>query len=300
MEYTSIEICAGAGGQALGLEMAGFSHQVLVEYEKEYCDCLKKNRPLWNVKCMDVRQFDGQPYKGKIDLLAGGVPCPPFSIAGKQLGADDERDLFPQMLRLVEEIDPKVVMIENVRGFLGKLFDNYRNSIIVHLNQLGYNVHLRLLNASDYGVPQLRPRAIIIGVRTDIYDLFTFPQPKPMQMKSVGDTLYDLMSANGWHGAERWRAKADKIAPTLVGGSKRHGGPDLGPTRAREAWAKMGIDGRGIANEAPPANFEGMPRLTPRMMARLQGFPDDWQFGVRKTTACRMIGTQNKTSFRLC
>ncbi|MBQ3632338.1 MAG: DNA cytosine methyltransferase [Prevotella sp.] len=290
MEYTSIEICAGAGGQALGLEMAGFSHQVLVEYEKEYCDCLKKNRPLWNVKCMDVRQFDGQPYKGKIDLLAGGVPCPPFSIAGKQLGADDERDLFPQMLRLVEEIDPKVVMIENVRGFLGKLFDNYRNSIIVHLNQLGYNVHLRLLNASDYGVPQLRPRAIIIGVRTDIYDLFTFPQPKPMQMKSVGDTLYDLMSANGWHGAERWRAKADKIAPTLVGGSKRHGGPDLGPTRAREAWAKMGIDGRGIANEAPPANFEGMPRLTPRMMARLQGFPDDWQFGVRKTTACRMIG----------
>ena len=290
MEYTSIEICAGAGGQALGLEMAGFSHQVLVEYEKEYCDCLKKNRPLWNVKCMDVRQFDGQPYKGKIDLLAGGVPCPPFSIAGKQLGADDERDLFPQMLRLVEEIDPKVVMIENVRGFLGKLFDNYRNSIIVHLNQLGYNVHLRLLNASDYGVPQLRPRAIIIGVRTDIYDLFTFPQPKPMQMKSVGDTLYDLMSANGWHGAERRLAKAEKIAPTLVGGSKRHGGPDLGPTRAREAWAKMGIDGRGIANEAPPANFEGMPRLTPRMMARLQGFPDDWQFGVRKTTACRMIG----------
>lgn len=290
MEYTSIEICAGAGGQALGLEMAGFDHLALVEYERDYCDCLKKNRPQWNVKCMDVRHFDGRPYRDMIDLLAGGVPCPPFSIAGKQLGADDERDLFPQMLRLVEEINPKVVMIENVRGFLGKQFDNYRSSIITRLNQLGYNIHLRLLNASDYGVPQLRPRAIIIGVRTDIYDMFTFPQPKPKLTKDVGNALYDLMAANGWKGAELWRCKANKIAPTLVGGSKKHGGPDLGPTRAREAWAEMGIDGRGVGNEAPAADFEGMPRLTPKMMARLQGFPDDWQFGSKKTTACRMIG----------
>lgn len=290
MEYTSIEICAGAGGQALGLEMAGFDHLALVEYEKDYCECLKKNRPQWNVMCMDVRHFDGRPYRGMIDLLAGGVPCPPFSIAGKQLGADDERDLFPQMLRLVEEINPKVVMIENVRGFLGKQFDKYRSSIITRLNQLGYNVHLRLLNASDYGVPQLRPRAIIIGVRTDIYDMFTFPEPKPKLTKDVGNVLYDLMAANGWHGAEQWRVKANKIAPTLVGGSKKHGGPDLGPTRAREAWAEMGIDGRGVDNEAPTADFKGMPRLTPRMMARLQGFPDDWQFGSRKTIACRMIG----------
>ena len=290
MKYTSIEICAGAGGQALGLEKAGFDHQVLVEYEKDYCDCLKINRPQWNVKCMDVRQFDGYPYRGKIDLLAGGVPCPPFSIAGKQLGEDDERDLFPQMLRLVEEIDPKVVMIENVRGFLGKLFENYRNSIIKRLNHLGYNVHLQLLNASDYGVPQLRPRAIIIGVRTDIYDLFSFPVPQPNLTKDVGHTLFDLMSENGWRKAEQWRDEANKVAPTLVGGSKKHGGPDLGPTRARQAWAEMGIDGRGIANEAPSADFEGMPRLTPRMLARLQGFPDNWSFGSRKTVACRMIG----------
>ena len=289
MKYTSIEICAGAGGQALGLEKAGFDHQVLVEYEKDYCDCLKINRPQWNVKCMDVRQFDGYPYRGKIDLLAGGVPCPPFSIAGKQLGEDDERDLFPQMLRLVEEIDPKVVMIENVRGFLGKLFENYRNSIIKRLNHLGYNVHLQLLNASDYGVPQLRPRAIIIGVRTDIYDLFSFPVPQPNLTKDVGHTLFDLMSENGWRKAEQWRDEANKVAPTLVGGSKKHGGPDLGPTRARQAWAEMGIDGRGVANEAPSADFEGMPRLTPRMLARLQGFPDNWSFGSRKTVACRFI-----------
>lgn len=290
MKYTSIEICAGAGGQALGLEMAGFDHQVLVEYEEDYCECLKSNRPQWNVECMDVRQFDGYPYRNKIDLLAGGVPCPPFSVAGKQLGADDERDLFPQMLRLVEEIFPKVVMIENVRGFLGKQFDNYRNSIIKRLNLLGYNVHIRLLNASDYGVPQLRPRVVIIGVRTDIYDTFSFPIPKPNLTKDVGHTLYDLMSANCWAMAEQWRDMANKVAPTLVGGSKKHGGPDLGPTRARQAWAEMGIDGKGIANEAPKADFEGMPRLTPRMLARLQGFPDDWNFGSRKTVACRMIG----------
>jgi len=290
MNYTSIEICAGAGGQALGLEMAGFDHQVLVEYEKDYCECLRRNRPNWNVLCMDVRQFSGMPYKGQIDLLAGGVPCPPFSVAGKQLGADDERDLFPQMLRLVDEIGPKVVMIENVRGFLGKQFDSYRHSIIARLNELGYNVHLSLLNASDYGVPQLRPRAVIVGVRTDIYDSFSFPNRRQKPYNDVGNTLYDLMASNGWKGVKEWKQKATKVAPTLVGGSKKHGGPDLGPTRARQAWAEMGIDGRGIANEAPNENFNGMPRLTPRMMARLQGFPDDWDFGQRKTTACRMIG----------
>jgi DNA (cytosine-5)-methyltransferase 1 len=290
MTYTSIEICAGAGGQALGLEMAGFNHLALVEYEKDYCDCLKTNRPLWNVKCMDVRLFDGKSFRNKIDLLSGGVPCPPFSIAGKQLGADDERDLFPQMLRLVDEIQPRVVMIENVRGFMGKQFENYRMAILNRLNILGYNIHIQLLNASDYGVPQLRPRAIIIGIRTDIFDLFSFPRPKPTMSKSVGEALFDLMSANGWKGAKKWREIANKVAPTLVGGSKKHGGPDLGPTRARQAWAEMGIDGRGIANEAPTEDFEGMPRLTPKMMARLQGFPDNWHFCNRKTTACRMIG----------
>lgn len=290
MAYTSIEICAGAGGQALGLEMAGFHHLALIEYERDYCNCLAFNRPQWNVMCMDVHQFNGNPYQGIVDLLAGGVPCPPFSVAGKQLGADDDRDLFPQMLRLVEEIEPKVVMIENVRGFLDKKFDSYRNSIISRLNLLGYNVHMRLLNASDYGVPQLRPRAIIIGVRTDLDDVFTFPQPHFYENNNVGHAIYDLMAANGWRGVDEWLLLATNVAPTLVGGSKKHGGPDLGPTRARKAWEEMGIDGRGIANEAPSVDFIGMPRLTPRMMARLQGFPDNWNFGSKKTLACRMIG----------
>ena len=285
-----VEICAGAGGQALGLSMAGFEHVALIEYEKEYCDVLKKNRPDWNVICEDVKEFSGIPYRNQIDLLAGGVPCPPFSVAGKQLGSDDERDLFPDMLRLVEEIFPRAVMIENVRGFLDPTFDEYRSSILAQLDKLGYNAQIKLLQASDYGVPQLRPRVVIIGIRKDIKKQFEYPEPHPEKTKTVGQTLKDLMKANGWEGANRWAQKANKIAPTVVGGSKKHGGPDLGPVRARKAWMELGVDGLGIANEAPEEDFDGNPRLTPRMIARVQGFPDYWDFGTKKTAACRMIG----------
>lgn len=287
---SSIEICAGAGGQALGLSMAGFQHVALIEYEQSYCNTLRQNRPDWNVICCDVKNFDGWPYRYKIDLLAGGVPCPPFSVAGKQLGASDERDLFPEMIRLVEEIAPKAVMIENVRGFLDPIFDSYRDDILSQLDHLGYNTQIKLLQSSDYGVPQLRPRVVIIGIRKDIREHFDFPVPHPEDTKTVGQTLIDLMKENGWKGAEEWASKACKIAPTIVGGSKKHGGPDLGPVRARKAWLELGVDGSGVADHAPDSNFEGNPRLTPRMIARIQGFPDNWSFGTKKTAACRMIG----------
>jgi len=286
---TCVEICAGAGGQALGLAMAGFVHVALVEYEQDYCKVLKTNRPEWNVICADVHAFDGRPFNG-VDLLAGGVPCPPFSVAGKQLGEDDERDLFPEAIRLIKEIQPRAVMLENVRGFLDSGFDGYRNQILSKINDLGYFTYIKLLNASHFGVPQLRPRVVIIGIRKDQKGEFTYPDEYPGSAPTVGETLYDLMAGRKWSGAKKWAANADRIAPTLVGGSKKHGGPDLGPTRARNAWAELGVDGRGIANEAPDIDFEGMPRLTSRMMARIQGFPDTWTFGERKTVACRMIG----------
>lgn len=288
--YSSLEICAGAGGQALGLELSGFSHELLIEVEEDYCKNLKLNRPQWTVLCQDVRNFSGKEYRGKIDLLSGGVPCPPFSIAGKQLGNNDDRDLFPEMLRLIDEISPKAVMIENVRGLLDKKFDEYRNSILTALDNLGYNHHIQLLNASDYGVPQLRPRVIIIGIRKDLEDTFTFPQPDHNTPPTVGECLKDLMGSNGWLLLDTWVKMAAGIAPTLVGGSKKHGGPDLGPTRARKAWLELCVDGKGIATEPPSKNDPLPPRLTPRMMARLQGFPDDWTFDARKTKACRMIG----------
>lgn len=287
--HTSLEICTGAGGQALGLEQAGFKHQALVEIEADYCKTLKANRPEWNVICEDVSDFDASSYEG-IDLFAAGVPCPPFSHAGKQLGEKDERDLFPQALRIVRETKPKAVLLENVRGFMDPQFDDYRSSILNELDDAGYSTHIKLVTSSDYGVSQLRPRTIIVGIRKDISDTFEFPDPWKKRPTSVGRRLADLMSANGWEGAEDWAKGAKGIAPTLVGGSKKHGGPDLGPTRARAAWAKLGVDGTGVADEAPLPGFEGMPRLTPRMLARIQGFPDDWQFGKRKTAACRMIG----------
>lgn len=286
---TCVEICAGAGGQALGLALAGFTHVALVEYEEDYCKTLKLNRPEWNVICADVHDFDGKPYRG-VDLLAGGVPCPPFSIAGKQLGKDDERDLFPEAIRLIQEINPRAVMLENVRGFLDTGFDEYRKHILNAIEILGYDTQIKLLNASDFAVPQLRPRVVIVAIRKDENVSFSYPKGSLGCAPTVGETLYDLMAENKWKGAKLWAQNANKIAPTLVGGSKKHGGPDLGPVRARKAWAELGVDGRGVANTAPELDFEGMPRLTIRMMARIQGFPDTWTFGKKKTAACRMIG----------
>ena len=285
----SIEFCAGAGGQALGLEQAGFRHAALVEIEPEFAKTLKLNRPMWDVRATDMAEFDGTPFKG-VDLLTAGLPCPPFSVAGKQLGEKDERNLFPAALRLIDEIRPKAVMIENVRGFLSAVFEDYRASLKRELAKLGYHTDWRLLNASDFGVPQLRPRVVIVALRKDLVDAFDWPDVEPHNPPTVGTCLKDLMGASGWRGVERWALQADEIAPTLVGGSKKHGGPDLGPTRARRAWASLGVEGKSLANEAPPADFVGMPRLTLRMTARLQGFPDDWEFYGTKTTKYRQIG----------
>jgi DNA (cytosine-5)-methyltransferase 1 len=285
----AVEMCAGAGGQALGLELAGFGHTALVEIEREFCTTLRNNRPKWNVCETDLAAFDGRPYAGT-DLLAGGLPCPPFSVAGKQLGERDERNLFPEALRLVDEIRPQAIMIENVRGFLGAVFEDYRSHLKRQLKRLGYVADWRLLNASEFGVPQLRPRVIIVALRAEAADRFEWPSVAPHNPPTVGECLSDLMSARGWKGAERWRERANEIAPTIVGGSKKHGGPDLGPTRARQAWASLGVNGLSLAEEAPDPDFVGMPRLTVRMVARLQGFPDSWAFAGRKTWAYRQVG----------
>jgi DNA (cytosine-5)-methyltransferase 1 len=289
MTMTSLEICTGAGGQALGLEQAGFQHVALIEIDHAACQTLHLNRPKWNIIESDVRKFSAKPLKG-IDLLAGGVPCPPFSKAGKQLGSGDERDLFPEAIRLIDECRPRAVMLENVRGLLDAVFADYRKKVEGQLKKLGYETGWRLLNASDYGVSQLRPRVIFIGIKKGCGDTFDWPEPHRQQPPTVGRLLYDLMKARHWRGAGRWAELADEIAPTLVGGSKKHGGPDLGPTRAKRAWASIGVDGLGLADLAPARDFVGMPRLTPRMTARIQGFEDDWQFFGKKTAAYRQIG----------
>lgn len=285
----SIEICAGAGGQALGLELAGFNHRALVEIDSMACMTLRLNRPHWNVIEGDVTHFDARGYLG-IDLLAGGVPCPPFSKAGKQLGAEDERDMFPQALRMVEECRPRAVMLENVRGLLDPQFASYRASISERLDALGYWSDWKLFNAVDFGVSQLRPRVICVALLKDIAPYFDWPKPLADKPPPVGELLKDLMSADHWSGTAAWVAQANAIAPTLVGGSKKHGGPDLGPTRARAAWAQLGVDGRGLADAPPSKDFEGVPRLTVRMCARVQGFPDEWKFAGKKTANYRQVG----------
>lgn len=285
----SIEICAGAGGQALGLEQAGFEHVALVEIEPPACATLRKNRPNWNVIEADVKNFHAHQYKG-IDLFAGGVPCPPFSVAGKQLGHDDDRDLFPEALRLVKECEPKAVMLENVRGLFSPKFEEYRERIRLQLESMGYECFWELIQSNHYGVPQQRPRTILIALKKEYAPFFSWPMGVVAPPPTVGDILYPEMSSNGWEGAKAWAQQANGIAPTIVGGSKKHGGADLGPTRARLAWEKLGVDGKGIVEEAPPKGFVGNPRLTIKMAGLIQGFPVDWEFTGKKTPAYRQVG----------
>jgi DNA (cytosine-5)-methyltransferase 1 len=289
-QLSVLEICAGAGGQSLGLEHAGFAHAAAVELVPVFAQTLRLNRPHWQVLTGDVRELNGRAYRG-IDLLAGGVPCPPFSIAGKQLGEDDDRDLFPAALRLVAETKPAAVMLENVRGLAGARFGEYRQRILAELYRMGYEPHWQVLNASEFGVPQLRPRFILVALRQKYARRFRWPESEGTP-PTVGQTVGDLMAERGWCGALRWAAYANGIAPTIVGGSTKHGGPDLGPTRARAEWLRMGVDGLGLANEAPGPDTQAdfVPKLTLRMVARLQGFPDDWQFAGKKTAAYRQIG----------
>ncbi len=287
---TVLELCAGGGGQFLGLEKAGFHCIAAVEIEKNYCDTLSFNRPKLNVVNIDLRKFNPTEFKG-VDLVAGGVPCPPFSIAGKQLGHEDDRDLFPEALRIVRTVKPRAVLLENVPGFASKKFDEYRDSVIKKLKRYGYWADWRILNASDYGAPQLRPRFVLVGIKKGYEKNFKWPTSKKNPVY-VGDALFDLMASEGWKGAENWKRQAQGIGPTLVGGSNKHGGPDLGPTRARLKWKQLGVDGAGIANEPPGKDFPitGNPKLTVRMAARVQGFPDTWVFPQKKTWAYKQIG----------
>ncbi|MET8689058.1 DNA (cytosine-5-)-methyltransferase [Streptomyces sp. NPDC004732] len=317
LKYTSVEICAGAGGQAVGLHNAGFKHAALIEIDRDACQTLRDNisaNPEWagcTVIEADLREFDTAGLglaPGDLDLLAGGVPCPPFSAAGKQLGRDDERDLFPRMLELIDELDPKAVMIENVRGLLDPKFAEYRQEIIKRLESLGYEeCYWEVLEAKRYGVPQLRPRAILVAMKPQYAQHFQHTKPDECAELTVGEALHDSMRVRydavaddprAESAFKKWYEKAlEGVAPTVVGGSKKHGGADLGPTRAKRAWADLGVCGLGVANEPDEMKdaerdlfAAAGPKLTVTQAALIQGFPADWQFSGRKTAAYRQVG----------
>lgn len=320
---TSIEICAGAGGQAVGLHNAGFRHLALLEIDKFACKTLRTNvrdHPEWagcevvEGDVVDVDPFTHEQLSkfalkpGELDLLAGGVPCPPFSVAGRQLGEDDERDLFPRMLQLVDLLRPKAVMIENVKGILEAKFEDYRDRIVAELEGYGYDFcGWELIEACRYGVPQLRPRAILVMIAKEFTSDVKFEWPVGDDnivsvAKALEETMQERCAPYGPKGQavfDKWLEKAQgrgTEAPTLVGGSKKHGGADLGPSRAKAAWAALGIDAMGVANDpdkaVPERDLfrENGPMLTVEQAAIIQGFPRHWHFEGGKTARYRQVG----------
>jgi DNA (cytosine-5)-methyltransferase 1 len=306
---TVAELCTGGGGQAIGLERAGFTPRVLAEIDMDCCRTLQLNRPHWPVLQGDITAMPGlaDSIEGRIHLLAAGLPCTPHSRGGRQLGTDDERHLWDAALGHIAALRPRAVMLETSNAILSGRFDDERNGTLTTLGQLGYIVPAwREIDCSWYGVPQRRRRAVLVAFLSAraAFRRFTWPQPDPELPPTVGEALYPLAGAGGWFpGAAHWAAKADGIAPTVVGGSTKHGGADLGASQGKAAWRRLGIDPMGIA-DGPPGPDGKYPRsrgvirdvadsglmLTVEMAARLQGFPPDWEFSGGKTARYRQVG----------
>ena len=213
MRLTALELCACAGGQALGVHRAGFKHVALIDNDAHACQTLKRNFKSTRVIRADIRKLRRLERFRGVDLIAGGLPCPPFSIAGKQLGASDERNLFPAMFEIVRAARPKAVMIENVAGLMHPKFEAYRSSIRESFAELGYKTYFKLLNAADFGVPQRRQRVIIVALRRRYARHFSWPAVLDEAPQCVAETVLDLMKADGWAGADRWARRAVRSDP---------------------------------------------------------------------------------------
>lgn len=300
-ELRCVDVCAGAGGLVLGLEHAGFEPVLLLDKKRVACETLRMNRPAWQVLEADLRDFAPSQHQEiyDVDLLSAGLPRVRSSATVARTESEAELRLLEATVYLAHAVQPRALLIENVPGLVDAPdFESIRDLIRKELDHLGYRFRWFVLNAADFGVPQERKQGVLVALKDQYFDAFRPPEPTVREYLSVGRALGRSMAMRGWPDADRWAAQALSVAPTLVGGSDRRGGADLGPTGTKKAWARMGVDGGTVADEVPGSDFvwapqtgrHGMVRITTDQAALLQGFPSDWKFAGKKTARYRQIG----------
>ena len=302
--YSSIELFAGAGGLALGLENAGFNHQLLVEFDKQAASTLKNNRPDWNVQCIDASKVDFKPYRDKVDVVTGGFPCQAFSYAGNQLGFDDARGtLFFELARCIKEVNPKVAVGENVRGLVAHENGRTLQLMLKILDDLGYRAEFRILRAQYLDVPQKRERLIIIAARKDLDLTIYFPREKDYTvslreaLENVPDSphqkysakkkiVLDMVPPGGY-----WRDLPLDVQREYLGGSFNLSGGKTGMAR-RLSWDEpsLTLTCAPAQKQTERCHPDVTRPLAVREYARLQTFPDDWHFEGSVGSQYKQIG----------
>ncbi len=296
-----VDVCTGAGGLALGLEQAGFEPVLLLDKKPVACDTLRMNRPAWQVLESDLLDFAPSRHRETydVDLLSAGLPRVKSSASVARKESEVELRLLEAAVYLAHAVQPRALIIENVPELVrAPDFEPVRGLIRKELNHLGYGLRWFTLNAADFGVPQERKLGLLVALKEPQCAAFHPPEPTVREHLSVGRALRHSMAEGGWRDADRWAAQANSVAPTLVGGSDRRGGADLGPTGTKKAWARMGVDGGTVADSVPGPDFawapetgrQGMVKITTGQAAILQGFPSDWRFAGKKTARYRQIG----------
>ncbi len=313
--YKSIELFAGAGGLALGLEEAGFDHIGLVEFNKAAADTLKTNRPGWYVLHEDVANVASRDLeaefgiqKGELDLLSGGAPCQSFSYAGKRLGLNDVRGtMFYYYAIFLRKLQPKMFLFENVRGLLSHDKGRTFKTILDIFQQEGYTTHHQVLNAWFYDVPQKRERLITIGIRNDIAAQAQFQYPEPSLNKPVLRDIQLDTNPPEQDCARYSKNKAEVFALVPPGGYWRDIDPAIAKAYMKTCWdmegGRTGIL-RRISLDEPSLTVLTNPgmkqtdRCHPlevrpfsyRENARIQTFPDDWVFCGTLSEKYKQVG----------
>ncbi|WTE75118.1 DNA (cytosine-5-)-methyltransferase [Streptomyces sp. NBC_01615] len=296
-----LELCAGAGGQALGLEQAGFAPVGLIEQNSDACATLRANRPSWNVLEMDLRNFTARdhPYAYDVDLLAAGLPRVKSMSSVRRTEDLYERDLLKATIWLANEVLPRALLVENVPNLVtSDAMADIREFIRDEMEHLGYRLQWRILQAGDFGVPQDRKQGILVALKEDVAHHFNWPEPNEKPPPTVGQALFESMAESGWKYAAEWAAQANRPAPAIVGGSSKHGGADLGPTGTKRAWDRLRVNSGTVRDIPPGPDFPWLPQgerrdfpvLTIDQVATLQGFPLDWRIQGRKTSRYRQVG----------